>query len=393
MTNSAGQSETCDESLLKFEVPEIIHGLGALSKIGQCAKRLGGERVLVVTDPGIIEVGWIDEALKYLEKEDLKYVVYDNVVTNPRDHQVEEGVGLYVTKKCDVIVAIGGGSPIDTAKGIAILASNHGCIGDYAGCNQVTQPIPPMVCAPTTAGTGADVTQFAIILNSKTKMKMGILSRAIMPDISLVDPLLLQTKSPELMAATGMDAFTHAVEAYVSSLSWALTDPHAIHSVKLVARHLVDAVRRKTIESLEGMSIACLEAGIAFSNAILGAVHALSHPVGGIYDIHHGLANSILLPVVVRQNLDHSIEKYARVTAAMGVDTSRMSSHEAAYCLLDEIEKLTSELGLPTKLSSLGIGSQDIPLMAELAQEDICMVTNPCCYSLEEIEQLYREAL
>ncbi len=393
MSNSAQQVEVCDDSLLKFEVPEIIHGHGALSKIGQCAKRLGGECVLVVTDPGIIEVGWIDETLKYLEKEDLRYVVYDNVVTNPRDHQVEEGVGLYVAKRCDVIVAVGGGSPIDTAKGIAILASNHGCISDYEGCNQVTQPVPPMVCAPTTAGTGADVTQFAIILNSKTKMKMAILSRAIMPDISLVDPLLLQTKSPELIAATGMDAFTHAVEAYVSSLSWALTDPHAIHSIKLVARHLVNASRYKTVESLEGMSIACLEAGIAFSNAILGAVHALSHPVGGLYDIHHGLANSILLPIVVRENLEHSIEKYARVTAAMGVDTSKMTSRQAAYCLLDEIEKLTADLGLPTKFSELGIGSEDISLMAELAQGDICMQTNPCCYSFEEIEQLYREAL
>jgi len=393
LTPRAQQSEISDDALLKFEVPEIIHGHGALSKIGQCAKRLGGERVLVVTDPGIIKVGWIDETLKYLEKEDLKFVVYDNVVTNPRDYQVKEGVDLYVAKKCDVIVAVGGGSPIDTAKGIAILASNHGCISDYEGCNQVIQPIPPMVCAPTTAGTGADVTQFAVITNTQRNMKMTILSRAIMPDISLVDPLVLQTKSPELIAATGMDTFTHALEAYVSSLSWPLTDPHAIHSIELVARHLVDAFRHKTLESLEGMSIACLEAGIAFSNAILGAVHALAHPVGGLYDIHHGVANSILLPVVVRQNLEHSIDKYAQVSAAMGVDTSNMTSAEAACCLLGEIERLTAELELPTKLSSLGIGSEDISLMAELAQQDICMLTNPCSYDHGEIEQLYREAL
>lgn len=381
-----------DDSLLKFEVPEIIYGLGALYEIGQCAKRLGGERVLLVTDPGVMEAGWADEAIKLLEQEDLKYVVYDNVVTNPRDFQVEEGAQLYVQKKCDVIAAVGGGSPIDTAKGIAILVSNHGQIKEYEGCNRITQPIPPLVCAPTTAGTGADVTQFAIVTDTCRKMKMTILSRAIMPDISLIDPRLLQTKSPELMAATGMDALTHALEAYVSSLSWPMTDPHAIHAVELIAEHLVDAVKSKRIEALEGMSIACLEAGIAFSNAILGAVHALAHPLGGMYDIHHGVANVALLPAVVRKNLEYSPEKYARIAVAMGAQTSGMTTSEAAMCLLEQIEKLITELELPQNLSSLGVNPDDIPQMAALAQQDICMRTNPCCYSTAEIEELYREA-
>lgn len=381
-----------DDSLLKFEVPEIIYGLGALYKIGQCAKRLGGERVLLVTDPGVMEAGWVDETIKHLEQEDLKYVIYDNVVTNPRDFQVEEGAQLYVQKKCDVIAAVGGGSPIDMAKGIAILVSNHGQIQEYEGCNRITQPIPPLVCAPTTAGTGADVTQFAIITDTGRKMKMTILSRAIMPDISVIDPRLLQTKSPELMAATGMDALTHALEAYVSSLSWPMTDPHAIHAVELIAEHLVDAVKYKRIEALEGMSIACLEAGIAFSNAILGAVHALAHPLGGMYDIHHGVANVVLLPAVVRKNLEYSPEKYARIAVAMGAQTSGMTTSDAATCLLEQIEKLISELGLPQSLSSLGVNPEDIPQMAALAQQDICMQTNPCCYSTAEIEELYREA-
>ncbi|MGB6067216.1 MAG: iron-containing alcohol dehydrogenase [Desulfomonilaceae bacterium] len=381
-----------DDSLLKFEVPEIIYGLGALCQIGQCAKRLGGERVMLVTDPGIVEAGWVDETIKHLEQEDLKYVLYDNVVTNPRDFQVQEGAQEYVQKKCDVIVAIGGGSPIDTAKGIAILVSNHGSIQEYEGCNRIIQPLPPMVCSPTTAGTGADVTQFAIITDTDRKMKMTILSRAIMPDISLIDPRLLQTKSPELMAATGMDALTHALEAYVSSLSWSMTDPHAIHAVELIAEHLVTAVKYKHIEALEGMSIACLEAGIAFSNAILGAVHALAHPVGGFYDIHHGVANVVLLPAVVRKNLEYSNEKYARVAAAMGAQTNGMTVTDAAISLLERIEKLIAELGLPTKLSSLGISKDDIPRMAALAEQDICMLTNPCCYSIAEIEELYKEA-
>lgn len=381
-----------DDSLLKFEVPEIIYGIGALCQIGQCAKRLGGERVMLVTDPGIVEAGWVDETIKHLEQEDLKYVLYDNVVTNPRDFQVQEGAQLYVQKKCDVIAAVGGGSPIDTAKGIAILVSNHGDIHEYEGCNRITQPIPPMVCAPTTAGTGADVTQFAIITDTNRHMKMTILSRAIMPDISLVDPRLLETKSPELMAATGMDALTHALEAYVSSLSWPMTDPHAIHALELITDHLVDAVQYKRMEALEGMSIACLEAGMAFSNAILGAIHALAHPLGGFYDIHHGVANVVLLPAVIRKNLEYSPEKYARVAAAMGAKTNGMPIPDAAANVLEQIEKLIAELDLPRKLSSLGVNPDDIPQMATLAQEDICMLTNPCCYSIAEIEELYREA-
>jgi 1,3-propanediol dehydrogenase len=381
-----------DDNLLKFEVPEIIHGLGALCKIGQCAKRLGGERVLLVTDPGIIEAGWVDEVMEHLQKEDLNYFVYDNVVTNPRDFQVEQGAQFYFEKQCDVILALGGGSPIDTAKGIAILVSNHGSIHDYEGCNHVNQPLPPLVCAPTTAGTGADVTQFAVIVDTSRKVKMTILSRAIMPDISLIDPRLLKTKPAELIAATGMDTLTHAIEAYVSSLSWPLTDPYAIHAIELVMKHLPEATRSRYVKALQGMSIACLEAGLAFSNAILGAVHALSHPLGGFYDMHHGLANSLLLPIVVRRNLAHSLEKYAQIANAMGVNTEGMTTEEAASCVLPQLEELITKLELPTRLSQLDVGSEDIPRMAELAEQDICLLTNPCCYSREEIESLYQEA-
>jgi len=382
-----------DDSLLKFDIPEIIYGIGALSQIGQCAKRLGGEKLFLVTDPGIIEAGWIDETIRHLEGQDLNYVLYDNVVTNPRDFQVEEGAQLYLQKNCDVLVAVGGGSPIDLAKGVAILVSNHGSIDEYEGCNRITQPIPPLVCAPTTAGTGADVTQFAIITNTDRRMKMTILSRAITPDISLIDPRLLETVTPELMAATGMDALTHALEAYVSSLSWPMTDPHSIHAVELVSEHLLDAVKTKRIQALEGMSIACLEAGIAFSNAILGAVHALAHPLGGFYDIHHGVANSVLLPAVVGRNLEYSVDKYARLAAAMGMDTRGMGSLDAASCILERIQFLIDELKLPNRLSVLGVKNEDIPAMAELAQQDICMLTNPRTYSNAEIEDIYREAL
>jgi len=382
-----------EDSLLKFEIPEIIYGLGALSQIGQCARRLGGERILLVTDPGLIAAGWVDESIKYLQEEDLQYVICDNVVTNPRDFQVEEGVELYRRKKCDVIVAVGGGSPIDTAKGIGILASNHGRIHEYEGANLVTQPIPPLVCVPSTAGTGADVSQFAVIANKRTKVKMTILSRAITPDLTLVDPRLLKTKPPELMAATGMDTLTHAIEAYVSSLSWPMTNPHAIHAIELVNEHLVNATQTKDMDALEGMSIACLEAGMAFSNAILGAVHALAHPLGGLYDIHHGLANSLLLPVVVRQNMEHALPKFAKIARAMGAETRERSIAEVAREVPRQIRDLIAKLGLPTRLSQVGVDAADIPRLAMMAEADICMLTNPHCYMKDEIESMYHEVL
>ena len=380
------------DPLLKFEIPEIIFGRGSLKQIGQCARRLGGERIMLVTDPGIIASGWVDEALGYLKDEGLKTVVYDNVVTNPRNYQVEAGAVEYVRQDCDVIIAIGGGSPMDTAKGIAILVSNQGRIEDYAGCNLITESIPPLICVPTTAGTGSDVSQFAVIADQEKKIKMTILSRAIMPDISLIDARLLQTETAELIASTGMDALTHAIEAYVSSLSWPLTDPHANHAIKLVFRNLSEAVFRKTLDPLEGMAVASLEAGAAFSNAILGAVHALAHPLGGRYDIHHGLANAILLPVVLRKNLEHRPEKFAMIANAMGIDIRGKTSAEAASLVPERIGELIKCLDIPTKLSQLGVDKADIPLLAEDAADDLCMMTNPQRFNATEIEVMYRDA-
>jgi alcohol dehydrogenase class IV len=382
-----------EDCLLKFEIPEVVYGLGALSQIGQCCRRLGGERILLVTDSGLIAAGWVDESIKYLSDEDLQYVIYDNVVTNPRDFQVEQGAELYRQKNCDVIAAVGGGSPIDTAKGIGILTSNQGRIHEYEGANLVTQPIPPLVCVPTTAGTGADVSQFAVIANKRTKEKMTILSRAITPDITLVDPRLLKTKPPELMAATGMDTLTHAIEAYVSSLAWPMTDPHAIHAIELAKEHLVNATQTKNLQALEGMSIACLEAGMAFSNAILGAVHALAHPLGGLYDIHHGLANSLLLPVVVRQNMEHALPKFAGIARALGAETRSRSIEDVAQEVPHQIQQLIAKLELPTRLSQVGVDEADIPRLAQMAEADICMLTNPHCYLKSEIESMYHEVL
>ncbi len=386
-------TSSAKENLLKFEIPEVVCGRGSLGQIGDCAGRLGGERVLLVTDPGVAAAGWVDEAAGHLRDAGLDWEIFDNVVTNPRDFQVEQGIQLYRQKRCDVILAVGGGSPIDTAKGIAILASNHGAIHDYEGCNLVTQPIPPLVCAPTTAGTGADVSQFSIIADTRRKVKMTLLSRAIMPDVSLIDPRLLTTLSSEMIAATGMDALTHAVEAYVSSLAWPMTDPHALHAIELVGRHLREAARSKTPAALDGMFIACLEAGIAFSNAILGAIHALAHPLGAVYDIHHGVANAVLLPTVVRKNMGYAMVRFADIAHALSPETRGQSAQKASAAVPEMLDALIADLDLPSRLSELSVNPADIPALAEMAQVDPCMMTNPYRYSQVEIESMYRDAL
>jgi 1,3-propanediol dehydrogenase len=214
-----------------------------------------------------------------------------------------------------------------------------------------------------------------------------------MPDISLIDPRLLFTKSRDLIAATGMDALTHAIEAYVSSLAWSLTDPHALHAIELVALCLQNATERKDKFSMRGMAIASLEAGLAFSNAILGAVHALAHPLGGLYDLHHGVINSVLLPVVIEHNLQYSIEKYAKIARVLGRCFNGMSTEEAAGQVPGIVRDLSDKLGMPTKLTELGVKAEDIPQLALLAQDDLCMDTNPYCYSTHEIEEIYYEVL
>jgi alcohol dehydrogenase class IV len=190
-----------------------------------------------------------------------------------------------------------------------------------------------------------------------------------------------------------MDTLSHAIEAYVSSLSWPMTDPHAIHAIELVNEHLVNAAKTKDMKALEGMSIACLEAGMAFSNAILGAVHALAHPLGGLYDIHHGLANSLLLPVVVRQNMEHALPKFAGIARALGAETRGKSIEAVAQLVPGQLQDLIAKLGLPTRLSQVGVDEADIPRLAQMAEEDICMLTNPHCYMKAEIESMYHEVL
>jgi alcohol dehydrogenase len=360
----------------KFEVPEIIFGRGLLRQVGSCARRLGGKNIFLVSDQGLFESGWVDFVMKSLTEAGLRFVYYDQVTPNPKDHEIEQGALEYISKNADVIVGLGGGSAMDAAKGIAILVSNGGHIRDYAGNDKIHRPLPPMVLCPTTCGTGSDVSQFAIINDTDERCKLTIMSRCVAPDISLTDPDTLSTLPDEHVGSTAVDALSHAVEAYFSVASSTLTDVNALRALNLLSRSFVAAVKERKPEDMENLSRASLHAGMAFSNSLLGVGHALAHPIGGLYDANHGNVNAVLLPEVLRFDFPVVKPKIQEMAVALG---SRWSDDEAGAeeTSLETVVNMLESGGAPSSLRSLGVQSDDLELIAQRAFKDICVLTSP----------------
>ncbi|HWI40135.1 MAG TPA: iron-containing alcohol dehydrogenase [Verrucomicrobiae bacterium] len=381
-------------NISKFVAPEIIFGRGSLSQLGESAVRIGASKVFLVSDEDVMKAGWVDEAMHYLHAAGLSTEIFSSLTTNPKDFEVTEGTERYLRSGCDGIVAVGGGSPTDVAKAIAILATNGGTLQDYEGINKIRRPLPPMVIAPTTAGAGSEVSQFTIIVDTDRKLKMSIISRSLVPDIAIVDPELLKTKDSKLAAATGLDAFTHGIESYVSLAATPLTDIHALKAIGLVSRNLRRAVAdRNDMEANVNMAMASLTAGLAFSNAILGATHAMTHQVDGLIDQHHGETNASILPHVMEFNLDACPERFRDIAFAMGEDVSGMDSSSAAEVSIAAVKKLIRDIGLAKGLSQIGLREEFIPLLSRNAVMDACIVTNPRTATVEEIEAIYRKAM
>ncbi len=380
--------------VFKLMVPEIIFGKGTLRLIGESARRLGATKVFLVSDEGVAKAGWVEKAAASLREARLDYVVWTGVTPNPKDYEVAEGAAAYQASRCDVIVALGGGSAIDAAKAVAILATNGGKIHDYEGVDKVERPLPPLVCAATTAGAGAETTQFTIIVDTKRKVKMTIGSKSLVPDIAIIDPLVLSTKDAVLTANTGMDALTHAIEAYVSVAATPITDVFALRAIGMIASSLRASVASRTNEEAKtSMAMASLMAGIAFSNAILGAVHAMAHPLGGLLDLPHGEVNAILLPHVMRFNLIACVERYAQIARALGEETTGLSAREAAERAIKAVEQLRADIGIRERLSEIGLREEHIPSLSAAAVQDVCLITNPRDASAEDIAAIYRAAL
>ncbi|MBJ8348009.1 iron-containing alcohol dehydrogenase [Antrihabitans sp. YC2-6] len=379
---------------VKFHAPEIVFGIGSMQEAAHAALRLGAARPLLVTDSGLIDAGWVAELLGYLRDRGLDATVWSGLTPNPKEHEIAAGHEVYRDHGCDVLIALGGGSVIDAAKGVAVLAANGGNILDYEGVDRATKPIPPLVMVPSTSGTGADVSQFCIVTDTARGTKITILGRSLVPDVTVIDPRLLTTMPDWLNAATGLDALTHGIEAYVSLAHNPLTDPHALRAVGMVTQTLastIDDPVNMTFRSI--MAQAALEAGLAFTNAILGAAHAMSHQVGGLLDLPHGVINGILLPHVIRFNADADPRPYVAIAASIGLDEHRGSAAEAALAVADRVETLARAVGVPRTLSEIGVREADLSKLAQFALRDACMATNPRSATHAEMIELFRTAL
>ena len=347
----------------------------------------------MVSDPGVVEAGWTAQVLARLEAEGLAHTVFSSVSTNPRAEEVMTGTEIFQAERCDAIVAVGGGSPMDCAKGIGIVSSNNSHILEFEGVDRVPVPGPPLICIPTTAGSSADVSQFAIINDRKRKVKIAIVSKTVVPDVALIDPLTTSTLDAYLSACTGLDALTHAIEAVASNASSPITDLLALEAVRLVSGNLMPVLSDLKDMTLRGkMMLGSLYAGLAFSNASLGAVHAMAHSLGGLLDLPHGHCNALLLPYVVDFNFDAASEGCLRVGEALGLQLQGKTRTQQKQALLGELERLKRETGIAQTLGQIGASRRDIPRLAEHAMQDACMVTNPRRPESKDIEAIYEKA-
>jgi alcohol dehydrogenase len=389
-------SMSVPEQVYGFFIPTVtLMGVGAHKEIGKQIQTLGCKKPLIVTDKGITGAG-LTEKIVNLIKEDVgvECPVYDETIPNPTDKNVHDGIEIYKNQGCDSIISLGGGSSHDCGKGIGILATNGGKINDYEGVDQSTKNMPPYIAVNTTAGTASEMTRFCIITDLSRKVKMAIVDWRVTPTVAINDPLLMQGMPPGLTAATGMDALTHAVEAYVSTIATPVTDACALKAIELVANYLRAAVANGAdMVARDKMAYAEYLAGMAFNNASLGHVHAMAHQLGGFYDLPHGVCNAILLPHVSAFNLIAKMDRFGDIAIAMGENIVGLSKRDAADRALESIKKLSADVGIPSGLEELGVKEEDLPTMAENAQKDACGLTNPRCPTLEDVIQIYKNAL
>lgn len=378
----------------KFVVPEFVLGDGSLNLAGQYAGNFGAKKAFLVTDPGVINSGWTKKVQVSLEKAGIRYVLFSDITPNPRDTEVMAGAEKYLHEQCDIIVAVGGGSPIDCAKGIGIVASNDDQILTFEGVDRVGIPIPPLICIPTTAGSSADISQFAIITDTNRRVKIAIISKAIVPDVALIDPVTTTTMPTNITVYSGMDAFVHAIEACVSTANSMVTDLQALEAIRIVRKNLQNAIEHPSdMNYRNSMALGSLLAGIAFSNASLGLVHSMAHTLGGYYDLIHGLCNGIILDYVFEYNFESASEQYFRVAEALGLDLNGLSYDQKKRKILEDLILFKKNIGIPRSLSEVGVKKDDIPLLARHVLRDPCLVTNPREPSLKDIEDIYERAL
>ncbi|SFB05370.1 L-threonine dehydrogenase [Azotobacter beijerinckii] len=377
-----------------FFIPAVnMMGIGSLDEAMGAIKNHGFRKALIVTDAGLAKAGVADRVSQLLAQQDIESVLYDGAKPNPTVSNVENGLTLLKSSACDFVISLGGGSPHDCAKGIALCAANGGHISEYEGVDRSARPQLPLVAINTTAGTASEMTRFCIITDETRHVKMAIVDRNVTPLLSVNDPSLMAAMPKGLTAATGMDALTHAVEAYVSTAATPITDACALKSVELISANLRNAVANGSdMTARENMAYAQFLAGMAFNNASLGYVHAMAHQLGGFYDLPHGVCNAVLLPHVESFNASVCPDRLRDVAKSMGVNVQGMSAEQGAQAALAAIRTLSKDIGIPGGLGELGAKADDIPVLAANALKDACGLTNPRPADQQQIEEIFRSA-
>ncbi|MEW6616443.1 MAG: iron-containing alcohol dehydrogenase [Thermodesulfobacteriota bacterium] len=383
------------EKIFDFKIiPELIFGNGASERVGVEARKRGGTRVLVVADPGIIRAGLFDSIKRSLRKEGIEVTVFDGVEPEPQIETADQCAQLGRDKGCDLVVGIGGGSAMDTAKATSILLTNEGKTRDYQGLDLVRKPGVPKIMIPTTAGTGSEVTFTAVFTDKSTKSKAGVNSKYLFADLALLDPKLTLSLPPKVTAFTGMDALTHAIEAYTSLSSNSFVDLFALEAIALISKSLHKAVTDgQDIEARGSMLRGSLFGGIALANAGVGAAHALAYPMGGEHHVPHGIANGLLLPYVMEFNLESNIEKFSRIAEAMGEKGGDSPSPGFAEKSISMVKKLIENVKVPNRLRELGIPESAIEGLSSGAMKVTRPIeNNPRKVTKEDAIEIYRRA-
>ena len=377
-----------------FFIPAVnIMGNGCLDEAMAAIRNYGFRKALIVTDAGLAKAGVATLIAEKLALQDVQSVIFDGAKPNPSIANVEAGLKVLKEHACDFVVSLGGGSPHDCAKGIALCATNGGHIRDYEGVDRSAKPQLPLVSINTTAGTASEMTRFCIITDEERHVKMAIVDRNVTPLLSVNDPELMVAMPKGLTAATGMDALTHAIEAYVSTAATPITDACAIKAMELISANLRLAVRDGSDKAArENMAYAQFLAGMAFNNASLGFVHAMAHQLGGYYDLPHGVCNAVLLPHVQTFNANVCAQRLTDVAHALGADVRGLSPEEGAQAAIAAIRTLARDVEIPAGLRDLGAKLDDIPILATNALKDACGFTNPRKADQGQIEEIFRNA-
>lgn len=369
-----------------FGIPSFVHfGAGKAAKLGEIAACFGARRAFVVYDRGVKAAGIVDGLLAALGAAGVACVEYDGVLANPPDTQIEEAAALARRAEVDIVVAIGGGSAIDSAKAINILLTNPSPIAAYEGFNKVSKPVKPLIAIPTTAGTASEVTAVSIVTDTQRTKKMVIGGQFVGPTIALADPLLTLGLPPDITAATGMDALTHAIEAYVSKAAMPPTDVMALRAIELISANLVRVFNDGgNVEARSAMLLGSMMAGFAFNSAVLGLTHSIAHPLSAHFHLPHGVANAIALPHVMEFNAPAAPARFRDIAAALGVEVAALSDAQASRAAVDRVVALNRALRIPT-LSSCGVARDGFERLAEDALAEVSTYFNPRAASKDDV--------